>query len=87
MSGPPLRDRLEAAWQEARLEIGGRRREFLWLASLAFLFTFSYALARPAAESRFLDAYGRERLPEAWAVGCAPSLLPLFSARWSGSWC
>jgi AAA family ATP:ADP antiporter len=70
-----LAARLLTAWAEARAEIGGRRREFVWLALLAFLFTFSYALARPPAESQFLDAYGRERLPEAWIVGVLVMLI------------
>jgi len=41
---------------------------------LAFVVLFGYAIARPATESLFLEAYGSESLPLVWAVVAAVAI-------------
>ncbi len=44
------------------------RTHLIGLSLFAFLLMFSYALARPAAESLFMQAHGSERLPVVWLL-------------------
>jgi hypothetical protein len=52
----------------------------LAMGSLAFLIIGSYDLARPAAESMFLEAYGSGRLPFVWlaVAGVAAGVVGLY---------
>lgn len=52
---------LAALSAQDRIRIAG-------LSALSFLLMATYALARPAAESLFLDAHGSEALPGVWVV-------------------
>lgn len=60
---------------EATREIGGRKREFVWLSMLVVVYSFTYSMTRPPTESLFLEEYGHERLPEAWLVVTVTMLL------------
>ena len=44
------------------------RERVIGLCALALLCMLSYAFARPAAESMFLEAHGAEALPKAWVL-------------------
>jgi len=63
----------------AQKRIGGR--QFVLLGALAFLVMASYAIARPAIESMFIEAYTSAALPTAWiAVGiCATAVVLLYN--------
>ncbi|MBI5507321.1 MAG: hypothetical protein HY903_01085 [Deltaproteobacteria bacterium] len=62
----------QTALGEARAALYGRGAQLAGLCGLAFLTIGSYELARPAAESLFLGAYGQEGLPWVWlCVACA----------------
>jgi len=53
----------------------GDRVRVAGLCALAFLVMFSYAIARPSAESLFLDAYDAEDLPMVWILVAAFAVL------------
>ncbi len=52
-----------------------------WLCVLAFLLMLSYALARPATESLFIEAHTSDGLPAAWLVvsACMAAVVLLYS--------
>ena len=51
-----------------------KRKRILGLSVLAFFIMFSYSVARPAAESLFLEVHGSSALPVVWALVAAASL-------------
>jgi AAA family ATP:ADP antiporter len=56
------------------------------LCALAFLVLCSYAVARPACEALFLEAYGSEGLPKVWiAVALVATLVVTIYNRYSAS--
>ncbi|MEE2779617.1 MAG: hypothetical protein VYE15_03770, partial [Myxococcota bacterium] len=58
----------------------------LSLCGLAFLLLASYAVARPATESLFLEAHGSQALPQVWiAVALVSTLVVSFYNRYASS--
>lgn len=58
----------------------------LALCALAFLVLASYAVARPATESLFLEAHGSDALPQVWiAVALVSTLVVSFYNRYASS--
>ena len=43
-------------------------RTALWVSALAYVMLFGYSIARPAAESLFLERYGSAALPKVWVA-------------------
>lgn len=63
-----------------------QRIRLVGLAALIFVILASYAVARPATESLFLDANGAEALPLAWiGVGAGSLAVVALYNRWSAS--
>ncbi len=62
------------------------RTRLIGLAALIFMILASYAVARPATESLFLEANGADALPRAWiGVGVGSVLIVTLYNRWSAS--
>ena len=55
-------------FNEAAAALRGRGTVLSALCSLAFLTLCSYEIARPAAESLFLERYGQAGLPWVWLL-------------------
>ena len=69
-----MTSRWQAAWGELREAVGEHPHELSLLWLMGFLTLTSYGIARPAAESLFLEAYTSARLPHVWvavALGAA----------------
>ncbi len=62
------------------------RTRLIGLAALIFVILASYAIARPATESLFIEAHGAESLPWAWLlVGVGSLLVVTLYNRWAAT--
>ena len=57
----------------------------VWICVLAFLILGGYAIARPATESMFLEAYGHEALPWAWATVAVVVVAAVGAYNWGAA--